>query len=93
MLWDELVESVSQGTPNVLPDIVLIHLGGNDLPQCGGQGGSVILYPDIRVSCPELYREDGLHLSDLGLDLFLPDLQGGLRAEIFSLVEALGHTV
>ena len=31
-------------------------------------------------------------LSDLGLDVFLKYLQGGLRAEIFSLVGDMGHT-
>ena len=50
------------------------------------EGVSIILYPDIRVSCPELYREDRVQLSDLGLDLFLHDLQGGLRTEFFGLV-------
>ena len=35
MLWDELVELAFQGTPDVPHDIVIIHLGGNDLPQRG----------------------------------------------------------
>ena len=52
--------------------------------------GSVISHPEI-VSCwPQLYRSDGIHLSKLDLGLFLKDLEGGLRAEIFSLGGGLG---
>ena len=45
--------------------------------------GSVVRHLDIRVWQSKLYRDDGGHLSDIGLDLFLQDLQGVLRAEIF----------
>ena len=35
MLWDGFLELASQGTPDVPPGIVLIHLSGNDLTQRG----------------------------------------------------------
>ena len=41
--------------------------------------GWVIPHPDIVISRPELYRADGVHLSDAGNDIFLRDLQVGLR--------------
>ena len=53
----------------------------------------VISHLNIRVSMPELYRPDRVHLFDRGLDVFLEDLQGGLRAEIFGLVVGKGYTL
>ena len=47
--------------------------------------GLVISHPEIVSHRPELYRNDGVHLSELGMGLFLKDLQGGLRDEMFSL--------
>ena len=52
--------------------------------------GSVIQHPDIKSHRPELYTRDGIHLSELGMGLFLEDLQGALRTEIFSLGGGLG---
>ena len=40
--------------------------------------GWVIPHPDIVISRPELYRADGIHLSDVGSDIFLRVLQVGL---------------
>ena len=31
MLWDEFVELASPGTPDVTPDILVVHSGGNNL--------------------------------------------------------------
>ena len=45
--------------------------------------GSVIGHPEIRLDQPELYRGDGVHLSEAGLEIFLRDLCRGLHAEIF----------
>ena len=39
---------------------------------------AVIQHLDIGVHRSGLYREDGVHLSELGMGLFLRDLQGGL---------------
>ncbi|XP_062981479.1 zinc finger protein 318-like [Elgaria multicarinata webbii] len=43
------------------------------------QQGSVIFHPAILPSREELYRADGVHLSNEGNDIFLQDLQVGLR--------------
>lgn len=40
--------------------------------------GQFLLHSEIRVDRPELYRDDGVHLSEVGLDIFLQDLQQGL---------------
>ncbi|XP_061440306.1 uncharacterized protein LOC133364152 isoform X2 [Rhineura floridana] len=40
-----------------------------------GHGGLVIPHPQIQPQKGELYRADGVHLSDAGNDLFLGDLQ------------------
>lgn len=45
--------------------------------------GSVIDHPHLRAERVELYRDDGVHLSPCGLDLFLEDIQRGLWAEFF----------
>ena len=48
--------------------------------------GSVVVHPDIRVEHLELYRNDGVHLLEAGLHIFLRDLHRGLKTEIFSLL-------
>jgi lysophospholipase L1-like esterase len=47
-------------------------------------GGKVLHNPDIDFTTPGLYRTDGVHLSDIGNDIFLNDLQGGLETFIVS---------
>ncbi|XP_070593938.1 uncharacterized protein [Erythrolamprus reginae] len=42
------------------------------------EGGFIIRHPDIRIHIPDLYRPDGVHLTDVGNDIFLTDLQRGL---------------
>ena len=44
--------------------------------------GFVIGHPDIRLDRPKLFRIHGVHLSDLGLELFLRDLQRGLHVVV-----------
>ena len=39
--------------------------------------GSVIGYPEFQVNRPELFQRDGVHLSDMGLEIFLKNLYGG----------------
>ncbi|KAJ7327114.1 hypothetical protein JRQ81_016873 [Phrynocephalus forsythii] len=152
MLWDGFSEFLSQSSPYVPPDILVIHLGGNDLAQMPGKElilkvtadlsafnshfpqtrlvwftlvphivwrsahdprqmdkarkgvnkevarafrnslCSVTQQPEIRFSHPELNRQDGVHLSDLGLEIFLRDLQGSLEAELLSCVAGKEHT-
>ena len=147
MLWAELLELASQNLRDAPCDVLVVHLGGNDLtlrtgkslilwviqdlqiimdnkgrlvwsdiiprlvwkadcnPRCTdcarccvnrevsqamrAKHGSVIRPPDIRGHQQELYRSDGVHLSDMGMGLFLRDLYGGLTAKIFSLVGGL----
>ena len=46
----------------------------------GGGGGGVgdIKYPDLIKNTKQFLLSDGVHLNDLGDDLFLNNLQGGL---------------
>ncbi|KAJ7341559.1 hypothetical protein JRQ81_005805, partial [Phrynocephalus forsythii] len=44
-------------------------------------GGSVAGHTAINTKMVELYRSDGVHLSDAGLTLFLDNLRRGLQAE------------
>ncbi|KAJ7319852.1 hypothetical protein JRQ81_019363, partial [Phrynocephalus forsythii] len=44
--------------------------------------GSVIWHPEITARRPELFRPDGVHLSDIGLELFLDDFREGLLAKL-----------
>ena len=41
--------------------------------------GWVINHPEIFIHRADLYRPDGVHLSDVGNDIFLHDLHVGLR--------------
>ena len=134
------------------PDILLVHLGGNDLgrppgkvivleilrdlqelkgkfpamkivwstmiprytwrlccnPQCINRArrevnkevwramcnglGSVIGYPEIQLTRPDLYRNHGVHLSEYSTEVFLKDLQEGLRAELLGMVGEMVHS-
>ena len=47
-------------------------------------GDMSIQHPEIVRSRRALYRQDGVHLSDQGNDLFLEDLQKGLRDAILA---------
>lgn len=49
--------------------------------------GVFIPHPEIRVDRPELYRKDGVHLSEAGLKIFLFNLWQGL---IFALAVGVG---
>ena len=44
---------------------------------------------DICLSRPALYRSDGVHLFELKMEIFLRDLQRGLRSEVIGL-EGMG---
>ncbi|XP_072854614.2 uncharacterized protein LOC140706831 [Pogona vitticeps] len=135
------------------PDILVIHLGGNDLPQVPGKAlildilrdlerlhalyprmrivwstiiprlhwrgaknmdrvnnarrlvnkevcrgvsksglGSVIGHRRILTSNLGYFREDGVHLSEAGLDILLDDLRGGLLEEFGLLGGLMGHS-
>uniref|UniRef100_A0ABM5FV92 SGNH hydrolase-type esterase domain-containing protein n=1 Tax=Pogona vitticeps TaxID=103695 RepID=A0ABM5FV92_9SAUR len=50
-----------------------------------GSLGQVIGHHRIRLDRPELYRPDGVHLSERGLDVFLEDVKGGLLCELQQL--------
>ena len=44
--------------------------------------GSVIGHHRIQVEKPELFRSDGVHLSDAGMDVFLEEIKAGLLVEL-----------
>lgn len=41
--------------------------------------GTIIEHPQLRMEWPELYRLDGVHLSEVGLNLFLEDIQRDIQ--------------
>lgn len=45
-------------------------------------GGAIIRHPDIRFDRPALFRGDGVHLLLAGADIFIRDLQQGIRRVI-----------
>jgi hypothetical protein len=48
------------------------------------EGHYVIKHPNIQASEIELYRFDGTHLTDIGNDIYLNNLQGALETLITS---------
>lgn len=42
-------------------------------------GGRVIYHNEITHNSPALYRHDGVHLSDIGNDIFITTIQGALE--------------
>ena len=137
MQWVQFGRMVFFG--NTPPDILVVHLGGNDLPRLPGKAlildilrdlsrlhnlypamriiwstiiprlnwrgarqvdkvnkarrqvnkeicrgvskgglGSVINHCRIQISNVDYFREDGVHLSEAGLDIFLDDIRGCL---------------
>ena len=45
----------------------------------------LIGHPRIQVGKPDLFRSDGVRLSDMGLDMFLEDIKEGLLSELVRL--------
>ncbi|KAJ7329210.1 hypothetical protein JRQ81_015384 [Phrynocephalus forsythii] len=144
MSWHAFLTVTLSDRPDTLPNIVVVHLGGNDLTRMSGKSlilkiiddlrafhrthplvrvvwsaiiprlhwgpyhhpqkmhktrkgvnrevarvvqaemGSVIWHSNITARDPTLFRLDGVHLSDKGLDIFLQNLKEGLSAELFS---------
>ena len=135
------------------PDILVVHLGGNDLPRLPGKAlildilrdlrrlhmlypamrivwstiiprltwrgagnmdkvnkarrqvnkeicrgvskgglGSVVSHHRIHISNVEYFHEDGVHLSEAGLDIFLDDVRGGLLLELGLSGGHMGHS-
>uniref|UniRef100_A0ABM5FH18 SGNH hydrolase-type esterase domain-containing protein n=1 Tax=Pogona vitticeps TaxID=103695 RepID=A0ABM5FH18_9SAUR len=143
MQWGQLGRATAFG--HCPPDLLLIHLGGNDLPRLPGKAlildilrdlkrlkttyptmriiwstiipriawrgsvrtaavnrarrgvnrevcrgvcngiGSVIGHHNIQAGGLQMFRSDGVHLSDEGLEVFLEDVRGGLLAELTGL--------
>ena len=42
------------------------------------------------MDCLDLFRMDGVHLSDSGLELFLTDLKRGLLLEVQGVLAGMG---
>lgn len=134
MLWDCLYDLVPHSASGAPPDVIIIHLGGNDLTIRSGKSliiqitadlttlqehfpsarliwsniiqrktwraccdsrkidrsrwgvnrevsrtmrnglGAVIEHPQFRMERPDLYRSDGVHLSEVDLNIFLNGL-------------------
>ena len=54
--------------------------------------GSVINHRRIQISKVDYFREDGVHLSEAGLDIFLDDIRGGLLLELGFSDGYMGHS-
>ena len=46
---------------------------------CSLTGWGYVKYPELKLSCSQLWAEDGTHLSPLGKEVFLSTLQGALE--------------
>nr|XP_060644484.1 uncharacterized protein LOC132783356 isoform X1 [Anolis sagrei ordinatus] len=144
--WDGLIPLLFQDRSGPPPDVLVLHLGGNDLGLLNGRAlylqaradilriwqawprvhiawsaviprlrwpgggdvkklekarkrvnramrtalargrGSYILHRDITHDKTQLYRSDGIHLSDLGNHQFLADLHLGIKEVLRGLV-------
>jgi hypothetical protein len=42
-------------------------------------GGGYAKYPELKLSCSQLWTEDGTHLSPLGKEVLLNTLQGAME--------------
>lgn len=60
--------------------------------KCGGLG-QFLPHPELCIDTPELYLSEGVHLSELGLDIFLRDLQQGLQESLGLMVGASAGAV
>ena len=54
--------------------------------------GSLISHPNINWDTPQLYRGDGVHLSDQAMEIFLTDFKWDLRVEVFCLMGKMEHS-
>ena len=44
----------------------------------------------IHMDSPEFFQDDGVYLSDLGLDVFLEDIKGACLLSLIGLMAAMG---
>ena len=82
IIWSDILERVAyrQHEPGNHGKVDGRRRAGNSNARAlaARRGGGVIGHPDIKRERNELYRPDGLHLSNKGLDLFIRDLKEGL---------------
>ena len=60
-------------------DRVRIRLNNAAATEAVRLGGGYVKYPELKLSCSQLWAEDGTHLSPLGKEVFLNTLQGALE--------------
>ena len=67
-------------------DRVRIRLNNAAATEVVRLGGGYVRYPELKLSCSQLWAKDGTHISPLGKEVFLNTLQGAL--ETFKLSRA-----
>ena len=60
-------------------DRVRIRLNNAAATEAVRLGGGYVRYPELKLSCSQLWAKDGTHISPLGKEVFLNTLQGALE--------------
>ncbi|KAJ7324610.1 hypothetical protein JRQ81_017630, partial [Phrynocephalus forsythii] len=84
ILWSALIPRLVWRSAHdpLLVDEALRRVNGEVANFLRHGRGFVIAHPGISGHAPHVYGRDRVQLSDPGLDIFLSDLRGGLRAEL-----------
>ena len=87
IIWNEILMRrywhVAKGDGRIIEKIrKRVNCAANNFIK--NEGHYVIKHPNIRTSELELYRFDGTHLSDIGNDIYMNNLQGALETFITS---------
>lgn len=85
LIWSQILPRLSwrHSENHKAMDRARIRLNSYAAKQIINMGGAYIRHPDIQMQVPALFRNDGVHLSDVGNCVFLNTIQGGLEKIIW----------